>query len=298
MPYSMTGFAEHKFQIGDWEAETQIKSLNNKFLDIKIKIPESLNYAESDINELIKEKIKRGFVFCQINIKNINQSEAQLKYYETLFLKYYSFIQNIQNKYNIKDSNILTAVLKEINIKRRIFIDEEPEEIFSEEDYKLFLEKISELIDSIMKVKKTEGDNTSDNILNALNEIDTQIEVVETHLPENREYYKNRLLEILNELKITIDTETKKRLETEIVFLLNKTDITEEINRLKSHIEQGRAILQKERSVGKKLNFLVQEILREANTICAKTEIIDIKKAGLNIKYQTEVIREDIQNLE
>ncbi len=288
---SMTGFGKSVVKYNDLTIETEVKSLNSRFLELSFKIPKNLTQKEFEIRELVKSKLSRGKVFIAIYITRDPSSQAS------------SFID--QDGLN-KALSILTELKKKLNSKNNIKIENLiafqhlyiTETVIDEEnEFKYILDSISKAIDEMNEMRLKEGFELENDLLNRINIIENKMHFIQHENPNDINNYFNRLKEKAKQLTTDI-LDNPDRLNLELALLSEKYDVTEECVRLKSHISQFKEIIKVGTDAGRKLNFLCQEMNREANTINSKSISPDITYAGITIKDELEKIREQIQNIE
>ncbi len=293
MLVSMTGFGRATTTCNNSVFEIEIKSINSRYFDILIKVPQSVSNKEYELREIIKSKFNRGKLSLIVTKKNGNGSNEISAFDSNKLKNYLSLIKEIKKQVKLKEKIKLEHILA----NRDIFsstIEDLPEEEF--EKLKVAIVKAS---DDLIKMKKKEGLELEKDLIQRLKNIETKVQEIEAitsvSINEHFENYKSKVLQLLNEKSAELYDD---RLKFELALLAEKSDISEECVRLKSHLKFFLETMKKENEPGRKLNFLCQEMNREANTISAKSLSLDITHKAIEIKEEIERIREQIQNVE
>jgi len=288
---SMTGYGSSSLLTNSFTIEVEIKSINSRFLDISLRLPRSLNDKEIEIRNLIKQNINRGKVSLNIFLQKDGVENGIPSYNKESLKGIAELLRNIKSDSELKEEVQLSDILSFHSV---LFSDSSE---YSDEKYELTKKAI---LDSIEKLKIMRGEEGKELVLDLQNRVtkieETVDEINELAKDSVKEYFqklKNRAKDLIENL-----AEYDDRLKMELAMLSEKYDITEETVRLKSHINQFRQTLDSGIEVGKKLNFVVQEMNREANTINNKSVSLEISNRGLVIKEELEKIREQIQNIE
>lgn len=288
---SMTGFGKYNDIMNDREYQIEVKSVNHRYLDISVKLPRQLSYLEDIIKKEVSTNIKRGKVDIFISFNNNSQEGRELKIDKDLAKSYIKEIKDISREEDIVPTIDLVELLKlpdVLNLK------------YNQEDEQIKQEVISVLkvaIDQLVKMRSEEGNKTYEDLMRRIDTIESKIiKISEKSTGLIQEYVvklEGRVKEILQTEEID-----KSRIAQEVVIYADKSSIEEEITRLKSHISQFRNLLQSNEAVGKKLDFIIQEMNRETNTIGSKSNCLEITNNVIDIKTELEDIREQIQNIE
>lgn len=289
----MTGYGKGEYENELYRFIIEIKSVNHRYNDISVKMPRHISYLEDSIKKTIKEKINRGKVDVYINLEYVNDSAVDVKVDIPLALSYKNVLEELKIKLNIEDHIRLNNILgmNEVVKTERKNIDEN---LVAD----CLMKALSLAIDHITKMREQEGKELKKDMLNKLANIENFLQIIEDRSPsvviEHRDKLRERIEELLDN-SISIDEE---RLSSEVAIFADKSSIDEEIVRLKSHIKQFINILEEKDSVGRKLDFLIQEFNREINTIGSKANDIVISKNVVELKAELEKIREQVQNIE
>ena len=290
---SMTGFGRGESEDGIHSFNVEIKTVNHRYNDIVVRMPKHLSYLEENIKSLIKEKINRGRVEVYISLEYIDESNLNIVVDMPLARAYKSEIDRMMDELNIDDEVKLNhmLILPEIIKKER----KEVEEDIVWECLKISLEIA---LNNVMDMRIKEGSILKKDMENKISEIEKILIEIENRASlvviEYKEKLKSRIEELLDE-DLNVDD---NRLNYEIAFFADRADINEEIVRLRSHNNQFLDSLNESEPVGRKLDFILQEMNREINTIGSKSEDLIISNCVVNIKSELEKIREQVQNIE
>ena len=289
---SMTGYGRAKIENDTREYIVEVKSVNHKYLDINIKLPKTLFCIEDKIRKVISNKISRGKIDVFVTYINYGIEGKTILINKDIAKMYIKEIEEIATENNIASGIRATEISKFPEVLN-VIVDEEDEE-------KIWLELnkcIEKALDNFIEMRTTEGEKIKEDLKQRLDEIDENInEIFKNSTGLVEEYVvklRKRIQEILN-----TDVVDETRLAQEIVIYSDKTSIEEEITRIKSHIIQFKELLNSEGAIGKKADFIIQEMNREINTIGSKSGKFEITQLVIKIKTQIEDIREQIQNIE
>lgn len=289
---SMTGFGRASYDGTDRSFTIEIKSVNHKFLDISIKTPKNLFSLESRIRKIIQEKISRGKIDILITQNNFKKNDVTAVFNENLCDSYVESLKSMKSRYKMPDNITLSLLLKLPDI---ITIDEKEEDV--ESLWKEIEKPLEEALDMLVNMRETEGTKLQSNVVQKCESIRNAVDIIEKREPIIIEDYRKKLTEKVAEV-LKDSSVDENRIAEEVALFIDKSSIDEEIVRLKSHISQMKDTLKTDEPIGRKLDFLVQEMNRESNTIASKTNDIETTKLVLNIKNDIEKIREQIQNVE
>ncbi len=288
---SMTGFGGASLASDRFTIEVEIKSINSRFLDISVRLPRGLNSKEIEIRNMIKSKINRGKISLNIFLKKDGAENGIPSYDKNTLIGLTELLRSIKTDSELKEDIHISDILSFHNV---LFSDSSE---YSEAEYELTKKAILDSIEKLKVMRGEEGEQLEVDLRNRVTKIETIVnEIVELGKESVKEYFQklqDRAAELVENL-----AEYDDRLRMELAMLSEKYDITEETVRLKSHISQFRQTLDSGVEVGKKLNFVVQEMNREANTINNKSVSLAISNKGVVIKEELEKIREQIQNIE
>ena len=289
---SMTGFGRSTYENEGREYIVEIKSVNNRFTDINIKMPRNLNYLEEKIRKQILSNISRGKVEVSIQLNNNSDLGKKINLNTDIAKKYIEELKKLSEETNIIDNINIMDVAKFPDVLN-IRIDEEAEEVIEKE---LFT-ALDSAIDSFLDMRQKEGSKIKVDLENRIEVIKQKIEQISSISAGLVDEYVVKLETRIKELLKT-DVVDQTRLAQEVVIYSDKCSVEEEITRLKSHISQFLNLLNENIAIGKKLDFLIQEMNRETNTIGSKANNLEITNFVVDIKTELENIREQILNLE
>lgn len=290
---SMTGYGSGKFSNDGREYTVEIKTVNHRYSDVTIKMPRYLVFLEDKLRQYILQSIPRGKTDVYISLINMSDKGKSIKIDRQLASRYIEEMKALVEEYNLIDDITATSVMRMPDILT----------IENESDESLYWDELKQTTDlaikNILEARVGEGERLRVDIENRLLNIEKNVSFVEERSAGLVEEYKKKLENRLKELEATniID---ESRLGAELVMYADKTSICEEITRLKSHIISFRQFLENKdnKPIGKKIDFLVQEMNREVNTIGSKANCIDITTYVVDTKNEIENIREQIQNIE
>lgn len=292
MPKSMTGYGRAKSVFGPREITVEIKSVNHRFFEFSAKYPRQYSFIEDKLKTLFSKEINRGKVEAYISISVSDGSDIGVEVNGALAGSYISALKSANESLGLADDLTLSQLLRmpDVFTVTRQEIDES--ELWSE------ISQVAEAaLQSFMQMRIAEGDRLKDDIMKKLDSIQELVLKIESRSPQVVEEYKDRLYSKLCELLESKNIE-QSRILTEAAIFADKTAVDEETVRLKSHVESFRELLLIDEPVGKKLDFIVQEMNREVNTTGSKCSDIEITKIVLELKSIVEKIREQIQNIE
>ncbi|HAF25915.1 MAG TPA: YicC family protein [Lachnospiraceae bacterium] len=289
---SMTGFGrgEAEYEAGKYTVE--IKSVNHRYLDLSIKLPKKLISFESEIRAYLKDRIGRGKVDVYVTYEAATGEKADIVYHPEVASAYLTYLKQMSNELDIENDIRVSALSR----FPEVFTIED-DELNEEDILNTLKEALEKALVSFTEARSKEGANLKADLLDKLNELKGHVDFIEKRSPEiiaeYREKINSRVLEILGDTKVD-----ESRLLTEVTVFADKSCVDEEIVRLKSHSDMLINTLNTEGANGRKLDFIVQELNREANTILSKSTDLEISNRGIELKTLIEKIREQVQNIE
>ena len=287
----MTGYGVGRLKEEDGECLVEIKSLNNKYCDINIKNNFQSLEIEQKIEKLIKDRVSRGKITILVRVENYGLTEEKIILNEDVADSCYKNLKALQEKYKLKDEIGIDSMLKFKDIFK-IVKEEESAKIWP------LVEKALNLaLDSLLKMRVREGKVLIADIRKRVKRIQKLIDKIEKYSKSSPLDYKDKFLSKIKNMTDGLNVD-EGRIELEAAIFAEKTDITEEITRLKSHLIQFNDLLNSEESVGRKMDFFTQEINREVNTIGSKTNDIEVTSLVVLVKSELEKIREQARNIE
>ena len=290
---SMTGYSKLNYEDENYIISMEIKSVNNKNLATKVKLPYNLNLLENYIRAEIATFISRGSVDFRIEFEDKNENLKSLKYDEDLAKSCMQILNKMEEDFNEKFSNKLDFLVRNFGVISQKDLDSD------EEKYKEIIGlKLRELLQEFVKTKVEEGNRLRGFFKEQLSILKSKVEEVKKLKPKVVENYRERLLANVNSVKADIDFKEEDILK-EILLFSDRVDITEEVSRLESHFKQLEYEFDAEKdSQGKKIEFIFQEIFREFNTMGVKSNMYEISKLVVEGKNELEKMREQIMNIE
>ena len=287
MPNSMTAFSRIDVNSEFGSLIFELKSVNHRFIEINFKIPELFKKLELQMRDLLKEALVRGKVECSIII-NENTVLSETKIDQAQLENYLDLMQKVKSKVGEPDKISITDVLNLPGV-----LNQKPVE--SSDLEKFCLEGFKETIKKLKEFREIEGKKLKKDITEKIKFIEVHLESLEKELPRLLDLNRKRLEKRISDLAVQID---RDRLDQEMVLLANRSDIDEEIVRLRSHSSEVIRLLDTDNAIGRKLDFLMQEMNREANTIGSKSLSEFTSKVAIELKVLIEQIREQVQNIE
>ncbi len=289
---SMTGFGRERVMLDTKEIIVEIKSVNSRYYEFSAKYPRAYGYIEDKLKSLLAGKISRGKVEVSVSVFNRVGTDAEIEINEALAKQYVDALRGAGDTLSLADDLTLTSIMRLndiFTIKKTV---EDEEEVWSQ------IKAVAEAaLDKFIQMRTTEGSKMYDDISSRLDFIEKQVGEVERLSPETTKAYMQRLTERIREIVEDRNIDDARVL-TEAAIFSEKTAVDEETVRLRSHIAQYRQLLQSSEPVGRKLDFLTQELNREVNTIGSKCQDLEITKIVVDLKSEIEKIREQIQNVE
>ncbi len=290
---SMTGFGRGESSSNGYQVTVELKTLNSRYLDISIRMPQSIQHHEFSVKELIQEKLSRGKVHININLEETSAKRPDIIFNEKMVRLYSKMLEQVKFVANIHEPVKMSDLLQFDGIFEKQKDDEEEIKII----WKCTCEALYEAVSNLNEMRINEGKELKADFVHQVNGISEMLNTVNElssrRLPEMREKLHSRIKAMVNDDKLDPD-----RLEMEIALLVDKMDINEEIIRLQSHLKFFLETLENESSAGRRLNFLCQEINRELNTIGSKANDSAISHHIVLGKEKLEQIREQVQNIE
>ena len=289
---SMTGFGRCEVADGNRKFTVEVKSVNHRYLDVNIKMPKKLNFFESSIRTLLKEYMERGKVDLFISYEDFSEDTYALKYHEDIAAQYLTHLQAMAEKFQLQNDVRVSTLSR----YPEVFTMEE--EAVDEKELWSILEKaLRGACEQFVESRIKEGEHLKRDLCDKLDGMLSYVDFIEERSPGIVKEYRERL-----EAKVRELLEDKQlddaRIATEVTIFADKICVDEETVRLRSHIQSTKDTLQQGGSVGRKLDFIAQEMNREANTILSKTNDLEISDTGINLKTDIEKVREQIQNIE
>jgi uncharacterized protein (TIGR00255 family) len=290
---SMTGFGRGEASADGISVTVELKSVNSRYLDISLRLPSSIQDHELDIKEILKNHLERGKVNVSVRVDKSETGEPEITFNKKLVSGYKQLLNDLRDAANI-DAPITLQTLLEFN---DIFEQRQDDEETRKQIWELTQQAIEDAALELKEMRQQEGSQLEDDLNQRIDHIEKMLDIVQEKVDGRAKQVKKDLIERINEL-IESDKIDPDRLEMEVAVLVDKMDITEEIVRTQSHIKFFREAVNNDNAVGRRLNFLSQEINREINTIGSKANDSEISQYVVKAKESLEQIREQVQNVE
>ena len=291
---SMTGFGRGEYTDGKRNITVEIKSVNHRYSDISIKMPRRYGFAEDKVKAAVKEKLGRGKVDVSIMVENITENDINIKLNQPIAGQYYDNLKALKEAFDLEGEISINLLATMPDVMKAIADVEDEAEITE-----AILIPVNQAAASLETMRRTEGEKLADDLIKKGKNIKALLDKIEERAPQVVKDYTARLRERMAELLDGSVSVPEERILTEAAIFADKCSIDEEITRLNSHLSQLERILKEGKEAeGKKLDFLVQEMNREANTIGSKANDITVTNYMLEIKSEIEKIREQVQNIE
>ncbi len=293
MIISMTGFGRGEADSNGISVTVELKTVNSRYLDISMRLPQVIQDKELDLKEIIQEYVQRGKVNTTVRLDQAGTGEPEITFNKKLVQGYKTMLDDLRDIAGIEKS----VTLKDLLQFNDIFETREQDEATLSIIWDLTVEATKTAAAELMRMRKQEGSQLKNDLRQRIDHIEEMLDIIGERTNGRSEETKARLQEKIGNL-VESDTLDPERLEMEVAILVDKMDITEEIVRTKSHIKFFREAIEKEQAVGRRLNFLSQEINREINTIGSKANSSEISQFVVQAKESLEQIREQVQNVE
>lgn len=289
---SMTGFGRARKVINGREITVEIRAVNHRYYEFSSRIPRGLAFVEERLKSLLQGKISRGKVEISVTIQNITAASEVITANKEVMNGYVSALREIKDEFDLVDDLSLSAVMRLPDAFMVVKADIDEEQLWS--DLRTVVESA---LENFLKMRETEGERMRADILSRLETIEGNVKFIEERSPIIVESYRNRLYDRMKEVLGNTGID-ENRILLEAGIFSEKTAVDEETVRLRSHIAQFREMLESSEPIGRKLDFLVQEMNRETNTIGSKIQDIEVTRIIVDQKSEIEKIREQIQNIE
>jgi len=289
---SMTGFGRYETAENNRKFTVEMKSVNHRYLDVNIKMPKKLNFFESAIRGELKNYISRGKIDVFITYEDFSENNSSVRYNRELAGEYLQYLRQMAEDFGLEDDIRVSALSK----YPEVFTMEE-QNIDEEELWKELQRTVTGAAEMFVRSRITEGEHLRDDLIEKLDGMLKLVDFVAERSPQIVREYRQKLEERVREL-LEDTAVDESRLLTEVTIFADKVCVDEEIVRLRSHIETTKKTLLEGGSIGRKLDFIAQEMNREANTILSKANDLEITSYAIELKTEIEKVREQIQNIE
>lgn len=289
---SMTGFGRAVAETDGYVITVEIKSVNHRYFEFSSRIPRQYGFLDDKLKSYINSRVSRGKVECYVSIDALNTEAAQVVVNNTLASAYVSALKELSANYGLKEDFGASTVARFQDVLVVKKADEDEEKIWS------YVKSVTDTaLDKFIAMRTVEGEKMKNDISSRADYILSCVEYIEKRSPETVKEYNDKLVERVHDLigDVSLD---EGRIIQEVAIYADKVAVAEETVRLRSHLDQLKAFINSDEPVGRKMDFLVQEINRETNTIGSKANDVDIARKVVDIKAEVEKIREQIQNIE
>ncbi len=293
MVRSMTGFGRAQKEIDSMSISVELKSVNHRGFEFSCKTPRTYGFLDDKLKALVQGLVSRGKIECYVSISALDSDDCIVEVNHSLAKGYYGALKELAQRYGLKEDFSVSSLARcsnDIFVVRKAAADEDAV-------WAAVKAVALEAVSSFINMREVEGTKLKADVLSRSDTIIGDVEFVEARSPQTVKEYNDKLLERIKNLIGDVNVD-EQRLLTEAAIFADKVAVAEETVRLRSHIDQLHALLDSDEPVGRKLDFLAQEMNREANTIGSKAQDVDITRRVLNIKAEVEKIREQIQNIE
>ncbi|HDR1010301.1 YicC/YloC family endoribonuclease [Pasteurella multocida] len=287
MIYSMTAFARLEIK-QDWgDAVWEIRSVNQRYLETFFRLPEQFRGLENTLREKLRQKLTRGKIECTLRIDNKKQAATEIHLNKAFALQVIQSLQWIKQQAGEGEIH-LNDVLRYPGV---VEVPEQDLDLISQQ----LLSAFDSLLTEFIAMRAREGEKLNTLLQQRLDAVEIEANKVRSKMPEILQWQRDRLLQRFDEIHLQVDPQ---RVEQEMVLLAQRVDVAEELDRLQLHVKETKAILQKGGAVGRKLDFMMQELNRESNTLASKSISTEVTNSAVELKVLIEQMREQIQNLE
>ena len=289
---SMTGFGRCEVSENDRKFTVEMKSVNHRYLDVNIKMPKKLNFFESAIRALLKDYIQRGKVDMFITYEDMTENNVSIKYNKDIAAEYLKYLRDMAEEFGLDDDIRVSTLSRYPEV-----LTMEEQTIDEEGIWKTLEKAIRGAAEGFVETRIKEGENLRADLVSKLDGMLSHVDFIQERSPQIIAEYKQKLEDKVKDLLADVKVD-ENRLLMEVTIFADKVCVDEEIVRLRSHIETTKSTLQAGGSMGRKLDFIAQEMNREANTILSKANDLEISNRAIELKTEIEKVREQIQNIE
>ena len=289
---SMTGFGRSEVEKDNRKFIVELKSVNHRYLDTNFRMPKKLNFFENQIRTVMKRFVSRGKIDVYISYEDANEKQSQVKYNDGIAKEYLTYLKMMEEQFGLENDIRVSSLSRYPEV-----LTLEEQSLDQDELWAILKRALEEALTSLVQTRVLEGENLKADILTKLEDMTGYIHYIETRSPSIQEEYRTRLQDKVTELLGNTQLD-ENRIATEVVIFADKICTDEELVRLQSHISHMKDTLLEKDGVGRKLDFIAQEMNREANTILSKANDLDVSNQAISLKTEIEKIREQIQNIE
>lgn len=291
---SMTGYGRSQAVVDTMNITVELKSVNHRYFEFNSRVPRNYGFLDEKLKSYIGSRVSRGKVECYISVENLEDDEIEILVNHSLAKSYLSALKDLAetNELNLRDDLAMSSLARYNDIFTVHKKEADEEKIWNA------VKSVAETaVDKFISMRENEGEKLKNDVLSRADLILQKVSVIEERSPETVKEYNDKLLARINEFLSDVQVD-EQRILTECAIFADKVAVAEETVRLRSHIDQLRQFLESDEAVGRKTDFLVQEMNREANTIGSKAQDVTIARNVIDIKAEIEKIREQIQNIE
>jgi uncharacterized protein (TIGR00255 family) len=291
---SMTGYGRSQAVVDTMSITVELKSVNHRYFEFSSRVPRNYGFLDEKLKSYIGSRVARGKVECYVSVENLEDDEIEILVNHSLAKSYLTALKDLAdtNELNLRDDLAMSSLARYNDIFTVHKKEADEEKIWNA------VKSVAEVaVDKFIAMRETEGEKLKNDVLSRADLILNKVSVIEERSPETVKEYNDKLLARINEFLSDVQVD-EQRLLTECAIFADKVAVAEETVRLRSHIDQLRLFLESDEAVGRKTDFLVQEMNREANTIGSKAQDVTIARNVIDIKAEIEKIREQIQNIE
>lgn len=291
---SMTGYGRSQAVVDTMNITVELKSVNHRYFEFNSRVPRNYGFLDEKLKSYIGSRVSRGKVECYVSVENLEDDEIEILVNHSLAKSYLDALKDLAdtNELNLRDDLAMSSLARYNDIFTVHKKEADEEKIWNA------VKSVAETaVDKFIAMRETEGEKLKNDVLSRADLILRKVSVIEDRSPETVKEYNDKLLARINEFLSDVQVD-EQRLLTECAIFADKVAVAEETVRLRSHIDQLRQFLDSDEAVGRKTDFLVQEMNREANTIGSKAQDVTIARNVIDIKAEIEKIREQIQNIE
>lgn len=289
---SMTGFGRCEVSEGDRKIVVEMKSVNHRYLDVSMKMPKKLNFFDSAIRTVLKEYIQRGKVDIFITYEDLSESKVALTYNPGVAAQYVEYFRQMEEQFQLKNDMQVSVLARCPEV---LVMEEQQED--EDEIWHILEEALRGACEKFVETRIREGEALKNDLTAKLDEMLKMVAFIEERSPQILSEYRQKLEGKVKEL--LADTQVdESRIATEVTIFADKICVDEEMVRLKSHVQATKAALEAGGSIGRKLDFIAQEMNREANTTLSKANDLELSNCAIDLKTEIEKVREQIQNIE
>lgn len=289
---SMTGFGRCEIQKESRKFTVELKGVNHRYLDVNIRMPKKLNFFETSIRSLLKKYVNRGKIDIFITYEDTSENQVSLKYNSSLAGEYLKYLKQMEEEFGLENDIRVSSLSRYPEV---ITMEEQCED--EEELWNGLKEALEGAFSQFVETRTNEGENLRRDILEKLDGMENLVAYIEERSPEIMAEYRTKLETKVRELLADTQLE-ESRIAAEVILFADKICTDEEVVRLKSHIGHMRNTLGEKEGIGRKLDFIAQEMNREANTILSKANDLEVSNCAIGLKTEIEKVREQIQNIE